>query len=402
MSQTSSISAEPHGGPDEAELAALGLRPEDVLDFSASTNPFGPPPGVREALAACDITRYPDRRAARLRAALAAHEGVSEECVLVGAGAAGLIWALALAWLQPGDIAFVVGPTFGEYAAASRLARAEVAERRGFWLAEPERRQAAASQTMWSAATCRRFSSPAAEPAEPKRRLAAAGQREAAQAIAAARPRLIWLCNPNNPTGAYLAAGEVAALLPAAADALWVLDEAYRPFVADPWPSAPLIERGNVVLLRSLTKDCALPGVRLGYLLGPADVLARVAAAQPPWSVSAPAIAAGLAALQNYAAVRESLAALRAETAWLHAALLARGWRVPPSATNFLLIEVGDAAAMRRRLLVEHRIQVRNCASFGLPEFIRIGVRTRSDNERLLAALDNLTPGPLLAGEGSW
>ncbi len=359
-----SSAGEPHGGPDEAELAALGLWPEDVLDFSASTNPFGPPPGVREALAVCDITRYPDRRATRLRAALAAHESVSADCVLVGAGGAGLIWALAQAWLRPGDTAFVVGPTFGEYVAASRLMRATVVEWRGFWPVEVERHQAAASQ------------------------------REVARAIAAARPRLIWLCNPNNPTGAYLAAEEVTALLPAAPDALWVLDEAYRPFVVDPWPSTPLIEHGNVVLLRSLTKDCALPGIRLGYLLGPADVIARVATAQPPWSVSAPAIATGLAALHNYAAVRESLAALRAETAWLRAALLDRGWLVPPSATNFLLIRVGDAAAVRRCLLIEHHIQVRNCASFGLPDFIRIGVRTRRDNERLLAALEDFTLDP--------
>lgn len=344
--------AEPHGGPNAAELAALGLRPEDVLDFSASTNAYAPPPGVRETLAACDITRYPDRTAAPLRQALAEREGVTSDRVLVGNGAAGLIWALALAWLPPGATAFIVGPTFGEYAAASRLLHAHVCEWR---------------------------SSPTADFVPDLLALA--------RAIATSRPQLIWLCNPNNPTGVYLTAEAVAALLPAAPDALWVLDEAYRPFVAAAWDSRPLIEDGPVVLLRSLTKDCALPGLRLGYLLAAPEVIRRCAAAQPPWSVSAPAIACGLAALRDPEHVARTTAALRAEAVRLADWLRAQGWRVPPSATHFMLIEVGDAAAVRRRLLVEHRIQVRNCASFGLPTFIRVAGRRPEENEWLVEAM---------------
>ncbi len=359
MSQTSSISPEPHGGPDYGELAGLGLRPEDVLDFSASTNAFGPPPGVAAALAACDVTRYPDRGAAPLAGALAARDGVPADRVLAGNGAAGLIWALALAWLRPGDAAFVVGPTFGEYAIASRLARAEVVE----WRYVPGTSEVP-------------------------------GTWKLAGAITAARPRLVWLCNPNNPTGAYLSAAEIAALLPAAPDALWVLDEAYRPFAADPWPSVPLIERGNVALLRSLTKDCALPGVRLGYLLAGPDVIARVAAAQPPWSVSAAAIACGLAALDDGGHVARTTAALRGEAIRLAGRLAGQGWPVLPSATHFMLIEVGDAAGARATLLRQHRIQVRNCASFGLPGFIRVAARLPEENERLIEAMSRIhVPG---------
>jgi histidinol-phosphate/aromatic aminotransferase/cobyric acid decarboxylase-like protein len=377
VSQTSSISPEPHGGPDYGELSSLGLRPEDVLDFSASTNAFGPPPGVLAALAACDVTRYPDRGASPLAGALAARDGVPADRVLAGNGAAGLIWALALAWLRPGDAAFVVGPTFGEYAVASRLARAEVlvlsAVEGGEWRYVPAR------------------------PGFAKRARGTSqvpGTWKLAGAITAARPRLIWLCNPNNPTGAYLSAAEIAALLPAAPDALWVLDEAYRPFVADPWPSVPLIERGNVALLRSLTKDCALPGVRLGYLLAGPDVVARVAAAQPPWSVSAAAIACGLAALDDGGHVARTTAALRGEAIRLAGRLAGQGWRVLPSATHFMLIEVGDAAAVRAALLREHRIQVRNCASFGLPGFIRVAARLPEENDRLIEAMSRIhVPG---------
>lgn len=358
------MAGEPHGGPDYAELAALGVRPEDVLDFSASTNAYGPPPGVAEALAACDLTRYPDRGAAPLAAALAERAGVTADRVLVGNGAAGLIWALALAWLRPGDLAFVVGPTFGEYAAASRLLRAEVVE----WRSDGE---------------CAREKPGFSE--KPGFLMSALRA-----ALAAGKPRLVWLCNPNNPTGAYLDAAALDALLAAAPDALWVLDEAYRPFVAEPWPSLPLVERGHVALLRSLTKDCALPGVRLGYLLAAPEVVSRCAAAQPPWSVGAPAIACGLAALRGMDQVAATTAALRDEARRLARALTADGWRVLPSATHFMLVEVGDAAAVRLELLRNDHIQVRNCASFGLPGLIRIAARVPVENDRLIEAMKKL------------
>jgi histidinol-phosphate/aromatic aminotransferase/cobyric acid decarboxylase-like protein len=109
------LQSDSHGGPDYAELAALGMGPEDVLDFSASTNAFGPPPGVAGALASCDLSRYPDRHAEPLRGALAGYEGVAAEQVLPANGAAQLIWSIAMAYLSPGDTAAVLGPTFGEY-----------------------------------------------------------------------------------------------------------------------------------------------------------------------------------------------------------------------------------------------------------------------------------------------
>jgi histidinol-phosphate/aromatic aminotransferase/cobyric acid decarboxylase-like protein len=423
------LALDAHGGPNEVELAALGLRPADVLDFSASTNPFGPPPGVLAALAACDVTRYPDRHATNLREALAAHEGVPSDQVVAGNGAAQLIWAIAVAYLRPGDTAFVVGPTFGEYRVASQLMGARVVE----WRAMPERSfapdLAALAEALVSAQVSMRgvaprwmktprqvedsgvpdlsgaFSGQMPMPAAAPRRMgtpsrsAVGGQRS----VFPGQPRVVWLCNPNNPTGVYLDSTAVTRLRAAAPDALWVLDEAYRPFAAEAWDSRSLIAEGNTLLLRSLTKDCALPGLRLGYALAAAPIIEALTRALPPWSVSSPAIAAGLAALQDYASVRQSLRALRAEAAWLRAALLDRGWRVLPSATNFLLVEVGDAATLRARLLAQHRIQVRDCASFGLPGFIRIGTRRREENGQLLAALRDLSPfSPFPHREGGW
>lgn len=342
---------EAHGGPDHAELAHLGLRPEDVLDFSVSTNAYGPPPAVATAIAAADITRYPDRYATALRQTLADMMRVTPEQVLAGNGAAELIWLIALAYLRPGDTAFVIGPTFGEYRAASQVMGARLSE--------------------WRAVADDDF---------------AIHEGAVTDALHQTRPRVVWLCNPNNPTGTYLDPDAWARLRAAAPDALWVIDEAYRPFLDDPWPSPFPIDEG-IVLLRSLTKDCALAGLRLGYVVGVPSTIQALAAAQPPWSVNSLAQAAGVAAVNDYAHVARTTAELRAQALALGQALRQRRWRVVPSTTHFMLIEVGDAVSLRARLLREHRIQVRDCASFGLPQYIRVAARRPAENERLLTAL---------------
>ncbi len=353
--ELTTLQPDAHGGPDHEELARLGLRPEDVLDFSASVNAYGPPPGVRTALAAADITRYPDRHATALRRAIAEQAGLVPDQVLAGNGAAQLIWLVALAYLRPGDTTLIIGPTFGEYRVASQLMGARA--------------------IIWRAGWERAF---VPDPAE------------LMTALRIHRPRLVWLCNPNNPTGVYLDRDALSLLREAAPDALWVIDEAYRPFVAEPWPSAPLIADGNVVLIRSLTKEHALPGVRLGYALAAAPIIEVLARAQPPWSVNAMAQAAGLAALADRAHVAATVARLREEAQRLRTGLQAQGWTVLPTATHFFLVHVGDAAAVRARLLREHRIQVRDCASFGLPAWIRVAARRPEENDRLLAAMEAL------------
>ncbi|MBP1464140.1 aminotransferase class I/II-fold pyridoxal phosphate-dependent enzyme [Candidatus Chloroploca sp. M-50] len=117
-----------HGALDERELAALGVQPDSVLDFSSNLNPFGPPAGVRAALATLDPAPYPDRSCVRLRQALAERHACEPEAILPGNGANELIHLVARALLHPGDSVFVIGPTYGEYAYASRLMGAHVVE----------------------------------------------------------------------------------------------------------------------------------------------------------------------------------------------------------------------------------------------------------------------------------
>jgi histidinol-phosphate aminotransferase len=211
------------------------------------------------------------------------------------------------------------------------------------------------------------------------------------------RPRLTFLCNPNNPTGVYLAWEAVEALAAACGEGLLVVDEAYRAFVAGPWPSEPLIERGpglspvegNVVLLRSMTKDHALAGLRLGYALALPKVVATLKKVQPSWTVNAAAQVAGLAALSDENHLRQSLPQIAAAKAYLVEELTRLGLRVVPSAANFLLLEVGDGRDLRRKLL-SHGLMVRDCTSFGLPEYVRIAARRMEECRRLVKILRQL------------
>jgi histidinol-phosphate aminotransferase len=341
-----------HGGLDHGELACLGLTPDDLLDFSVNSNPFGPPPGVRAIWDDLAIARYPDRECLALRSALAGHHRCTAEQVWVGNGTAELIWLLALAYLRPGDGVLIVSPTFGEYAVASRLMGARVQ----IWATRPQ------------------------DDFRPDVD-ALVAQAEAL------RPRLTFLCNPNNPTGIYLGRGAVDALLAANPSGLLILDEAYVAFVREAWGSVPFLETGRVVVLRSMTKDCAMAGLRLGYLLAAPDVVAAVRRVQPPWSVNAVAQAAGGAALHGEAQdfVRSTVAQTLSTKEALVQDLMALGLCVYPSATHFFLVEVEDAATTRASLMA-HGMLVRDCTSFGLPTCVRIATRRPAENRQLVAA----------------
>ncbi|MHB1133692.1 MAG: pyridoxal phosphate-dependent aminotransferase [Chloroflexota bacterium] len=336
----------PHGSLSNAEREAKGLVA--VLDFSANGNPLGPIPSVRRALAGCDPYRYPDDRCTALRGILAAQLGLNVENLVVGNGSVEIIWGLAAAYLRAGDRVLVVGPTFGEYARAAALAGARVET----WLAQPES-----------------FAPNAAA---------------IAAAIARSRPRLVFLCNPNNPTGAYLSAEAVQEVLRACSQSLLVLDEAYLPFVANPDSLIDLLG-DDLLLLRSLTKDFGLAGLRLGYAVSSPAVVDALWRVKPPWSVNAAALAAGEAALADGEHVLRGRAVARQASDYLGSALSALGLAVVPSRANFMLVRVGDAATTREGLL-RRGCCVRDCTSFGLPEYVRVGLRPLDDCRRLVAA----------------
>lgn len=352
-----------HGAADAAELATLGLRPEDVLDFSANINPFGPSPAVRAAVATASVRDYPDREAAPLRAVLAAWHSVAEDHIVVGNGACELIWLIALAFLRPGDRALVLEPTFSEYARSAQMMGATVVPCRASVDDEFRHR-----------------------PEEVSRLLAETG------------PRVLFLANPNNPTGVLLAGDQVLEWARAFSDVLFVVDEAYLSFTSR---AESILEAGreNVLVLRSMTKDFALAGLRLGYAVGDPRVIEALRRVRPPWSVSAPAQAGGIAALRDRDSLESSLSRLAEARAELVAGLTALGVKLLPSAVHYFLAEVGDADDFRERLLKQGML-VRAGTSFGLPEFVRVSPRTPEENAQLVAAWRTLSaPRPVVSSK---
>jgi len=353
-----------HGGIDYAEFERLGIDPAGVIDFSVNGNPYGPSPAAREALRHVDIAHYPDRHCLALRRAIRAHELDDADCaldtILCGSGAAELIWAIARALLQPGDKTAIIGPTFGEYGAACTAARATATEYRaphgvsGF---VPD-------------------------------------LAEVADWLRNERPALVWLCNPNNPTGHWLDRNALLRITEACRQigARLVVDEAYWRFLIPPesFSAVQLIggaDMPEIIVLRSLTKDFALAGLRLGYLVAAPEMSRRIAAQLPSWSVSAAAQAAGVAALHDRAHLTQTLAMLTAEREAFFAALGASGFAAVPSRTHFCLVDVGDARDIRQQLLACGLV-VRDCTSFGLPRFIRVATRPEGDWRRLVRALE--------------
>jgi L-threonine-O-3-phosphate decarboxylase len=349
--ETLTVTPAVHGGLDDPELERLGIPSADVLDFSSNTNPEGPSPAVPAALARVPLHRFPDRDALALRTSLARLLELPVECLLAGNGASELLALVAQAYLRRGDRVLILAPTYAEYARAAELAGARVC----CWHSRLEQGFAVVGS-------------------------------EVEQLLRQLRPRLVFVCNPNNPTGTVIALETLAGWIAAAPQTLLVVDESYHAFV-EGLHSAMELKADNVVVVRSLTKDHALAGLRLGYAAGSPDVLRPLAHLQPPWSVNALAQAAGVAAVEDRTHLEQSLRRLRQAREELMAGLDRLGLEVLPSAAHYFLVRVGDGASLRRALLARG-ILVRDGASWGLPEWVRISTRRPHENARLLAALE--------------
>ena len=365
-SRLRTVTASVHGAVDPSALRAEGVDPAAIVDFSSNQSPLGAAPGVAAAVAGAVVDAYPDPRAAELTAALARSHGVDEAQVVCGNGSTELIRLVAQLALRPGDVALALSPVFGECEVATVLAGARL------------ERAPMAHAGHGAGFVCDEYA--------------------VRTALAASRPRLCWLCSPNNPTGAALPAALIAALVTEHPDTLFVLDEAYCDLLPEPqWAPAQLAPTGapdasgNLIVLRSMTKYWGLAGLRLGYATAAPAEAAALRAAAPPWSVNACAQAAGLAALSDAAHHDEAVALLVGERDRLAAGLHDLGWITEPTVAGFFLIHAGDARHLRRDLLARGCL-VRDCSSFDLPGHVRVSPRHPEQNDRLLAALSSLEP----------
>jgi histidinol-phosphate/aromatic aminotransferase/cobyric acid decarboxylase-like protein len=305
--------------------------------FAVCINAYGPAPVVRDAIRAASIDDYPDPHcvAAREAAALRWRRPVEE--IACGAGTAELIHALALALLRPGDSVVIPRPAFSEYGRAALLAGARVHRATNDGLIA---------------------------------------------AIRAHRPRLAFVAAPSSPAGSVMARSALRAVADACAEGatLLIVDQAYDAFTAAPLGTPALPGHPAVIHLRSLTKDHALAGVRVGFAIGPSTTIANLARVRVPWSVSAAAQAGAVAALTDEAEahVCRTIALLRASAGELWRWCDSVGIERVPSDTHYGLLRAQARGIM-----------VRDCTSFGLPGWIRVAVRTEPENDILRRGLTN-------------
>ncbi|HXA28306.1 MAG TPA: histidinol-phosphate transaminase [Candidatus Angelobacter sp.] len=324
-----------------------GAGGEGLLDLSASIAPLGPSPHAVEAARAAPIDRYPSRRAGALVRAVAAELGVAEERVVAGPGAADLLLRVALAHLRPGDTAVLVAPCFGEYARAALACGARL--------------------ETWSAAAQDGFALDVDAVASLCLRTGAA---------------VGFLARPANPTGVPVPREQVLALLAATPETTWVLDEAFLDFCDDRRSAAG----SDALVLRSLTKDLALPGLRVAAVDAPPRVAEALRALTPPWCVSTAGIAAAVAGLADTAHREATRGASTRGRESLHVALRDLGLRTTHAAANYVCAEVGDDEAACAAI-AERGVRVRPCADLGLPGWIRVAVPHPDDLDHAVSAL---------------
>ena len=348
-----------HGGDVRRLAEQAGCRPDELMDFSASLNPLGPPAWLERELAraAEDISAYPDPESRDVCLAACELYKVWPSQVCAGNGASELLWAAAQAARRSGfERAVLPVPSYVDYERVCEAAglRAE------FLVLDPERDFVLDTRTL-----------------EPL----------------LATPAVVFLCSPNNPTGALMDAQRLRDLAGAYPDCRFIVDESFADFV----PGADRLVRerpDNVLVIHSLTKFYAIPGLRLGLAFGAPELIFQVRRALPEWSVNVAAQRVGARALRDFpyhAATRSTVRDLR-EKLVLSLGFVP-GLKVFPSAANFLLCRLerlGQGIGPLYDRLLSQRIAIRPCGNFrGLDErYFRIAVRTREENEKLCAALE--------------
>jgi len=345
------------GKPIAEVQRELGLS--HVVKLASNENPLGPSPMAVEAARAAlvGVNRYPDPRATELRAKLAARLGVPASHVIAGNGSVEIIDLIARAFLGPGDNAVISEHAF------VRFRQVVDARNRGARLV-PMRD--------WT------HDLPAM-----------------ARAVDG-RTRLVFVANPNNPTGTWNRKAEVEALVAALPPGvLLVLDEAYFEYADDPdYPNGiDLVRKGApVVVTRTFSKVYGLGGLRAGYAVAAPEVLDALLVVREAFGTSSPAQAGAAAALDDVEHVRRSVALNRVEKARLAGALGARGFAVLPSLANFVTFDTGGAGREVFRGLLAHGVIVRPLDPYAMKSWLRVSVGTPEENAAFLAALDAVLP----------
>ena len=342
--------------PFEVLSDRLGIPAARIVKLDANENPYGPLPAVTEALARYPYFHiYPDPAQSELRDALAASIGVPAAHILPGHGADELLDCLCRMFLAPGDAVINTPPTFGMYSFDAKLAGAKVVDvsRRDDFSVDVE---------------------------------------AIAAAVEAHRPKLLFLTSPNNPSGNWLDDGAFERLL--ALPVAVVLDEAYVEFADHPSRARRVLDRDNLVVLRTFSKAAGIAGLRLGYGVFPQWLMDELWKFKQPYNVNAAASVAGIASLRNADQIEAVVEKLKAERSRLYSLLgtLPGIEAIPGSQGNFILCRVVRRDARDLKLALERGgILVRHYDKPGLEGCIRISVGRPEHTDALIGALRAMT-----------
>ena len=351
-----------HGGEVLDAACKSGFRREALLDFSSSVNPLGT---SMKALAAAEaafgqVAAYPDSTSSELRVVIANHYNVAVENIVVGNGSTELMYLFAEVFLSKGDIVVMAAPTFGEYEGAVRKTGADI---RFINLREDKMLDT-----------------------------------DAFIAGMAAGAKMVFVCNPNNPTSLLVPSDDLRRILDfaLAENILVFLDEDFLEFVENEQTLSVIgqIDKyPNLFILRSFTKLFGLTGLRVGYGVACREIIDVLMCTKIPWNVNCLAQAAAVEALNDVEHLQKTRQLICEEKAYLQKGLESvNGFRVFAPDANFFFIDIqktGYTAAELAQKLLLQGIMIRDCSSFkGLnPYYIRIAIRLHEENVRLLQAL---------------
>lgn len=342
------------GKPIEETARELGLNPEDIIKLASNENPLGPSPLAQEAMVK-EIAKahlYPDGGGYRLRTALAEKHGVEFENIVLGNGSNEIIELLCHSFLKPGTSLIAAEHAFVVYKLMATLFGAD-------YIGVPDPGFAHDLDAMLAAIT--------------------------------PETRLVFIANPNNPTGTLVGQEEIDRFMAALPDhVVAVFDEAYFEFLKEAPDTVRYVKEGrNVVVMRTFSKAQGLSALRIGYGITNAEVAGLLNRSRQPFNANAIAQAGALAAIQDEAHIAATVKNNAEGLVYFESAFAERGWEYVPSHANFVLVKVGDGDRVFGELLRKGVI-VRAMRGYKLPEWVRISVGTPAQNERCLKELDAL------------
>lgn len=341
------------GRPIEEVARELGLPADDVIKLASNENPLGPSPAALAAMqkALARLHLYPDGNAFYLKQKLAQKLGLEPGNLILGNGSNEIIEFVGHALMAPGVDVVVSQYCFAIYPIVARLFGANV-------ITVPARDHGHDLPAMLAAIT--------------------------------PRTRVVFMANPNNPTGTLAPPADVMHLVKETPErVLLVMDEAYIEFLEQPVDLLPLVRRGekpNLLLMRTFSKIFGLAGLRLGYGMGHPDLIAALEKVRQPFNINSIAQAGALAALDDAGHAQKTRQNNALGLRFFEKELPAMGLEIIPSSANFILVRVGDGERVFNQLQ-QQGVIVRPMGGYGLPEWVRVSIGTPQENSRCLAAL---------------